>query len=175
MRVLLITAIFAVFSTHLSALDQHAVNLEIANIKQKAASGQDIKGDIAALTEKLKANAKSLVVTNQVNLSVIDQSGDVSLFVPFPATTHVIANNPDVLAHAKDAIAKHPEANKAHNFEDGAVSLGGGSKKKKDSAATDASASGSSGGGITDLIGAGISAVANAGISAVTGFIGGIL
>ncbi|MDP1724658.1 MAG: hypothetical protein Q8L85_08160 [Alphaproteobacteria bacterium] len=179
MRTILIGAILALFSTHSFALDQNTVNTKIASIKQKAASGQDVKGDIAALTEELKANAKSLVVTNQVNLSVIDHSGTVSLFVPFPATTNVIANNPELVEHAKAAIAKHPEANKAHDNIDGAVSLGGSSKKKDKAPAAPADpsaapASTSSGGGIGDLIGAGLSTIMNIGSGLISGILGAV-
>ena len=179
MRTLLMSAALALFSTHSFALDQNTVNTKIASIKQKAASGQDVKGDIAALTEELKANAKSLVVTNQVNLSVIDHSGTVSLFVPFPATTNVIANNPELVEHAKAAISKHPEANKAHDNIDGAVSLGGSSKKKdKAPAATDpataAAPTSSSGGGFFDMISAGIGAAVNVVGGVVSGVLGAI-
>ena len=177
MRTLLIGAVLALFSTHSFALDQNAVNTKIASIKQKAASGQDVKGDIAALTEELKANAKSLVVTNQVNLSVIDHSGTVSLFVPFPATTNVIANDPVVVEHAKAAIAKHAEASKAHDNIDGAVSLGGSSSKKKSTSTTDPAAAAptsSSGGGFFDMISAGIGAAVNVVGGVVSGVLGAI-
>lgn len=170
-------AVLALFSTHSYALDQNAVNAQIASIKEKAASGQDVKGDIAELTNKLKADAKSLVVSNQINLSVIDKSGTVSLFVPFPTTTHVIAND-EHMADAKAAIAKHPEASKAHDMDklDATVSLGGGSKKKTTSTNPPAAAPAptSSSGGIGDLIGAGLSTIVNIGSGLVGGILGAI-
>jgi hypothetical protein len=177
MRTLLIGAILALFSTHSYALDQNAVNAEIASIKQKVASGQDVKADIATLTEKLKADAHSLVVSNQVNLSVIDKSGTVSLFVPFPATTHVIAKGDE---HIAAAIAKHPQASKAHNLDnlDGSVSLGGSSKKKSKTPTATAdpatASTDSSSGGIGGLISAGIGAAVNVVGGLVSGVLGAI-
>lgn len=180
MRITLVVSILALFSQLTYAIDQSAVNAAINSIKQKAAAGQNVQSDIADLTNSLKADAKSLVVSNQMHLSVVDKSGAVSLYVPFPSTTTVIANDPNVENHAKAAIAAHPASKAVHNMDnlDAAVSLGGGGKKKPkaDTTTTESAAAPSPAPtDTTSTSSGGIGGFISSAISTVVGLVGSIL
>lgn len=174
MRAILFAAFVGLFAANVSAAVQAKSDLqaEIETLKAKAASGQNISEDIQALSKKVEANAQSLVVTHKVDLSIVDNDGKVSLFVPGKPKATVIAKSSKHEQIAADAIAPHDP--------DGAISLGGGKKKKDDASsaptATAAPAStDSSSGGFGDLISSAIGAAVSIGTSVVGGLVQGVV
>lgn len=154
MRSLLIISILSFFATHSIALN---LNEKIAILKTKAASGQNIQPDITSLAEEIKKNSQSLVVTHKVDFSIIDNDGNVSLFVPGKPNSTVISNNTQHEINATNAINKHPPAKAAQNPE-GTATLGGTSND----------------GGFSHLITSILGAVTSIGGDAVSGAVSGI-
>lgn len=154
MRPLLIASILSFFATSSIALN---LNEKIATLKTKAASGQNIQSDITSLAEEIKNNSQSLVVTHKIDFSIIDNDGNVSLFVPGKPNSTVISNNKQHEVNATNGINKHPLAKAAQNPE-GTATLGGTSNDS----------------GFSHLITSILGAVTSIGGDAVSGAVGGI-
>lgn len=172
MRFILIAGFFGFFATNSIAFDLKGA---IDAIKTKAASGQNVQADIDALTNEVKKNSQSLVVTHKVDFSIVDNDGNVSLFVPGKPNTVVVSNSPQHEANAANAINKHPQAQAAHN-PDGAATLGGGTSKPKSTTSTTSTASSSSSdsSAFGNLLSSILGAVTSIGGNVVTGAISGV-
>lgn len=164
MRLLFIVGL-CLFTTNAIALDLKG---KIEALKAKAASGQNIAADLAALTKEAEANSQSIAVTQHIDISLIDNDGKVSLFLPGKKSTTFIANSKKHEKITAEAINKHPQAKEAHAInEEKGETLGGGTKQP--------AASDQSSGGFGHLLQSIFGGILSIGGDVVSGAIGGVV